>query len=918
MGELVGRATEMAALDRFLAQAEEHAAACVVEGAAGMGKSALVQYGVDAARDKGWRVLVHCPAAPDAELALVGLTDLFASVEPDLLASLAPPLRVALEVVFLRREPVGQPPDARTVATAVTAALARLCEDGPLLVAIDDALWLDLASARALAFAARRLLDRPLGWLVAARRPEQTGVPLDLDHVIPSDAFTALEVGSLSVAAMFHVVQERLGITLSRPNLLRVHDASAGNALFAIELARGLAASHVSQPTAPLDVPASLHDVLATRIAAVSTAGRAALLIAAAARNPTVATVVALSSSAGLDAAEEAGVVRIDDGRVLFEQPLLRSAVYAAASLSGRREAHAALAAVVIDAEERARHLALASVDVSEEVAAALETAAHVARARGAADVAADLAELSLARTPDATSDDAWRRRLVLADFLFDAGAARRAVEIVGLIDVADAPAAMRVAALRLQAIVVFETEGTDAALTHLTDALNRVGDPAVQIEGRILIARITEDSRQAAEFAEGALALLDAVPQRDVGQLAEATLASAVADFRLGRGLDRARFDRAVSLEGEAGATRKASDSAHAALSALLKYADYFAEAHEALLEEYHAAVASGDESGVAGTLTHLPQVELFLGNWSQAKRWADEHLAAAQQTEQVGQMCAALCNVAMVEAHLGELDTAADAAQHAIRLAAQQTDVWNVERASALLGFIALSNGDAVEAVARYAPAWDGLKAAALLEPGYARWPADFVEALVGAGELERAQAVLDDVGARADAVDRASIRATTARGRALLAAARGDLATGAAFVDSALVQHARADIPFERGRTLLVKGQIHRRAKEKLLARTALDAAVAVFDELGAKVWAERARDELRRVNIRPGAPLDLTESERRVAELAASGLTNKQVAEAAFISPKTVEANLARVYRKLGISSRAELGQRMSQT
>ena len=175
-----------------------------------------------------------------------------------------------------------------------------------------------------------------------------------------------------------------------------------------------------------------------------------------------------------------------------------------------------------------------------------------------------------------------------------------------------------------------------------------------------------------------------------------------------------------------------------------------------------------------------------------------------------------------------------------------------------------------------------------------------------------------MLDDVGARADAVDRASIRATTARGRALLAAARGEAAAAATFADEALTHHARADIPFERARSFLVKGQIHRRAKEKLLARAAIQSAVAVFDELGATVWAARARDELMRVNIRPGAPLDLTESERRVAELAASGLTNKQVAEASFISPKTVEANLARVYRKLGISSRAELGQRMSQT
>jgi len=503
---VVGRSPELTALDAFLVSGETSAAACVIDGPAGVGKTTLVQYAVDAARDKGWRVLTYCPAPPDAELALVGVTDLFASIDRRVLASLAPPLRQALEVVFLHQVPDGPPPDTRTVATAVTALFARLCSDGPVLVAIDDAVWIDPASARALTFAGRRLVDRPLSWLVTARRPEQTGVPLELDRLYAPDALTALAVGPMAVAAIFQVIQDRLGLTLSRPNLLRVHEAAAGNPLFAIELARGLAASDRPTPAAPLDVPSSLRGALTARVAATSERGQAALLIAAAARNPTAATVVALSSPEGLEEAERVGVVRVDDGRVVFDHPLLRSAVYANATTYGRQAAHAALAVATIDVEERARHLALASADPSEEIAAALEIAAGAARSRGAPDVAADLAELSLARTSDATSDDGWRRRLVFADFLFDAGAAQRALEVVGDLDVADVPETLRVTALRLQALVVVETEGAAAALARLSAALERIDDMAVQIEAHILIARVTDDGRQAAAMARAAL----------------------------------------------------------------------------------------------------------------------------------------------------------------------------------------------------------------------------------------------------------------------------------------------------------------------------------------------------------------------------------------------------------------------------
>jgi DNA-binding CsgD family transcriptional regulator len=154
-----------------------------------------------------------------------------------------------------------------------------------------------------------------------------------------------------------------------------------------------------------------------------------------------------------------------------------------------------------------------------------------------------------------------------------------------------------------------------------------------------------------------------------------------------------------------------------------------------------------------------------------------------------------------------------------------------------------------------------------------------------------------------------------ATSARCRALVQAARGDVNGAIDALERAMREHDRLAMPFERGRTLFVKGRIERRAKRKASARASLEQALAVFDGLPAPLWAARAAEELRRVGLRPQRAFDLTETEKQVAELAASGLKNREVAAQLYISPKTVEANLARVYGKLGIRSRAELGSRL---
>jgi DNA-binding CsgD family transcriptional regulator len=232
------------------------------------------------------------------------------------------------------------------------------------------------------------------------------------------------------------------------------------------------------------------------------------------------------------------------------------------------------------------------------------------------------------------------------------------------------------------------------------------------------------------------------------------------------------------------------------------------------------------------------------------------------------------------------------------------------------AALGFAELSAGNHSAAEASLSRAAGLAERIGLAEPAAWRFHANHIETLINLGDLERAEELLTWLERRGRATGRRWTLATAARCRGLLLAAQGDTAGAVQALDEALLHHQHLAMPFELGRTLLITGQIQRRAKRKALARQHLEQALGIFESLPAPTWAARAHAELSRIGLRPPAPLDLTATEERVAALAASGHTNRQVAAALFLSPRTVEANLARVYRKLGVSSRAELGAAMT--
>jgi DNA-binding CsgD family transcriptional regulator len=907
---VVGRRAELDEIGRLLERDGASAAAVLLDGEAGIGKTTVWASGVEEARRRGLTVLVARPVEGEMSLPFAALGDLLEPVVDVHAPELPEPQRRALDHA-LQRTDAADPTDRLAVARAVADLLRLVAAACLLLVAVDDVQWLDAPTEHVLAFAFRRLGDSPARLLLARRGDGALPAPLGLDRAPLADVVNRVTLAPMTAIDLGAMLHDRLGLDLARPRLLELHRVCAGNPFYALEIGRML----LRAPDAgAIPVPESLGELLRQRLDALSNEARDALLLAAASTQPTSTLVErAGGGTAGLAEAVGAGVVQLDGERIRFAHPLLASVTYASATPWDRHDAHRRLAAAATEREERARHLALATDEPDEDVARTLEDAAEPAAARGAPESAASLLERAAALTT--AGDSERRRRLVAAaDHLVAAGDTDRARSTLQRIvdDLARGPERADVM-WRLADLAESFPESIALCEEALEDA---AGDPAVSAAVHIELAiqtgiavnypRSIDHARAAAQFAE----------QAGDDRLVASTLADLC--YRLMYlGLPWPANDMARALELERRVDGfPAYQNPSYQLGIMLAYTDEPDSARPLLRAELERLERAGNAGWQIGVLLRLTDLELRVGNWSEAAALALRASAIGQNAGIPQEQSIALMCHGLVDAHLGLVDDARERAGRALAIADAIGDAGYGTRARGVLGFADLSAGDAAAALEHLTPAADMLRGMGVGELSIQQVMQNEIEALVAVGRLEDAEASIAYVDEKGRPARRAWHEAVAARGSALVAAARGDDAAARACIDRALHAHERLPQPFELGRTLLAQATIERRAKRRTAARDAATKALELFDGLGAALWAERAAAELARIPGRSGrASTELTETERRVAELVAQGLSNKEVAAALFVSVRAVEANLSKVYAKLGIRSRTQLAARL---
>ena len=906
---LVGREHERALVDELLERARRgRCDALVVRGEAGIGKTALLEYAVEQA--EGMTVVCALGVESEAELQFSGLLELlrpFLQHLPQIPPQQAKALRSALGLC----DPEAH--DRFTIGAATLSLLAAAAESNPLLVVVDDAQWLDCATTDALLFAAKRLVADSVAILFAVREDEGRGFDppgierLELDGLTVDEAVGLL--ACCDAQAVVHEVAERLW------------EATQGNPLALLEVQSLLTAEQLlGREPLPEPVPAgaTLERAFAWRAETLPVASQRALLVAAVSLSrelePVSEALTALGiERAALEAAEDAGLVRIAGGRIDFHHPLVRSAVFHGAAPSERRSAHRALAEAMrdrSDLERRAWHLAWAALGEDEEAATALELAAQQARSRSSYAAAAAAME----RAASLTADEERRlpRLYAAADAALHAGRADDALALLAGPLQADGRPRLKAEALRLQ-----------GRIEYLAGRPKRAGD--LLVEASVLLEDV--DPRLAVEICTEACSARLGVGDAD-GMLAAAERAHALAD-----GTEDEDVRRLVSLT----------------LGWVLCYVGRSSEGTPLL----QRAVESPEEVGAQLDSLSLLRIGVAL-EWlersREAVRYAARDVDEARAQGAVGLLPYLLYQQAWHANRAGLLSEAYAAASEALSLA-REMDLW-LPRVQALLVLVAITAKRGAERECRsYAEELAGPLEDAGLH-GYRVWlrqslgllelalgnldeaaheleaaargldelgihsrviipRAELVETYARAGRTEEAEDVLVALGASLECQSPVSL-AGGARGRGLLA---DDDRFEARFAE-AFAEHTRSDDRWALARTQLCFGERLRRAGRRVDAREQLRLSLAAFEEMGAVAWAERARAELRATGEKlrrrkAWEDEELTPQELQIALHVARGMTNREVGAALFLSHKTIEFHLGRIYRKLNMRARGEL-------
>ena len=808
--------------------------------------------------------------------------------------------------------------DRFSVSAATLGVLGLAAAEAPLLVVVDDLHWLDPPSAQAILFAARRLWREGVAMLLSAR-------PEDLAPGV-LEGIDRLEVRPLGRRESAHLARRVAGRDLNDEDVEALFIGTGGNPLAIIEATRSLdgAGDALASAILPLPVAERIRAGVERRLAALSAPERTAVLTAAAAGTEAPCALVGSAlATAGLtldalDAAETAGILHLRGGMIAFEHPLTRSAAYATASGAEQRQAHRALALVSpVGSAERAWHLSAAAAGVDAEAADALESWGEDALSRGAPSSA--LRAFDRAASLSESADESARRLLRGAGAARLAGMTDRAREAIAQARERTADPLVRADAL---------------ALLFQIDAWSAPVATARSISAEAERTAALDPARGARMLAEAATALMRSGAMSQGVDMADRALAQARAHGRPDDAVEvavlfarvaDARAPEAIEGLREVGERLLLVDPPGAQTAALLQQVAWLhiwteRYGHAARLLDH--AVAHG-RARAPGTLPMALAMRAELGyrrsRWLVALADATESASLAAAFEQAHARGLALACQARIGACLGREDdcraAAAEAAEIGRRLGGEGSPIsaWG----SPALGLLELGRGRPDAATPHFETVATTFVRGGIREPSVVLTGGDLVECLVRAGrraEAEAALAVFEDLARRADRIG----------ARAIAARCRGLMADDGAFerpFEEALWLHRDVDTPFEEARTALCLGERLRRARRRADARVHLRAALGVFEGLGAVDWAATARGELgvtgETAAPRSGPRSDaLTPQELQVALMVASGATNREAGSRLFLSAKTIEAHLGRIYRKLGVRSRTELAARVA--
>ncbi len=892
---LIGRKAESQRLDALLERGRSgRSGAVVLRGEAGIGKTALLEYAVG--RAEGFRVLRALGVESEAEIAFAGVQQLLRPVMyalPELPDHQVRALSTALAIEE------GPAPERLSVSAATLSLLAGAAEDRPLLCVVDDAHWLDHASAETLMFTARRLHAEGVVMLFAAREPEKA--------IFAAAGISDLRIEGLAPAAARALLAERAP-DLAAPTAEQLVLLTRGNPLALLEVPRALSGvrrAGRSPLDEPLPVGAAIERAYVARASELSEEARRALLLVAAGDPGDADALWKALAMEGLGdeaLAEAEGAGLLVAERLEFCHPLARSAFYQSARPGDRRAAHAALASATAEPDRRAWQLAAAADRPDEQVAIALEDAADAARRRGG--VAAEAKALERAAQLTAAAETRARRLMKAALAAEAAGWLEHAEKMLNDVAELTQEPELRAQAVGQRSYLLADRGELDRAYALSVDEAEHAAPQQAAFVlslGALMALVHSLDIRAAQGTAERAWRLAGPAASEDL-DLCE-------------------NLSRVLILAGrteEALALVRSSVRRIDALSVLavnfgtdLFYLEDYPRASE-LLERVVERAREAEAPGILSyALDQLAKLETRVANLTRAY---SIELESLQLTEPLGNdvaLAASLAWLAVVEAMLGRAETRTHA-ERALRIAERMNDAFNVVRARGALGLDALARGDAAEAVDWLEPAVTMVQEGGVGLPNFFRLDADLIEALVRHGEHEQAERHLTRFEEQTRSTGSVWGRAVAARCRALISP---EPRMAEAF-DRALELHDGDPSAFERARTELCYGERLRRGRQRRLAREHLRSALETFERLDARPWAERARIELRATGEHvyrrdPTAAERLTPQEFQIALLVAEGLTNRDVSARLFLSPKTVEFHLGRVYRKLDVRSRGEL-------